>query len=150
MGWLAGGLFQPQGWGLENLCARWKGHLARGCILIPEENQKALVTHLDLIAFRLLRHLWEPGGELCSAHSFTLIVSGVSIRLCPKHEGLRKGKVPASTSCSVFLCSWLPDLQRFHVPFRVQSGLLATIVNDRVYVSLLHEEMDPAAIIIPL
>lgn len=88
------------------------------------KTKKQLVTQLGLIAFRLLCHLWVPGGKLCSARSFTLILSGISIRLCPKHEGLQKGKVLSPTSCSVVIYLCLPDLQHFLCSLQCSIGLI--------------------------
>lgn len=103
MGWPTGGLFPLQGGICKTSALGAKASRHGDASRSLRKTRKHLVTHLGLIAFRLPRHLWEVGGELSSARSFTLIVSGASTRLCPQHEGLRKGKVPASTSCSVFL-----------------------------------------------
>lgn len=108
----------------KNFASRGKAKRHEDPSWPQRKTKKQLVTQLGLIAFRLLCHLWVPGGELCSAPSFTLILSGVSVRLCPKHEGLQKGKVLSPTSCSAVIYLCLPDLQHFLCSLQYSIGLI--------------------------
>lgn len=87
----------------------------------PRKTKEHRVAHLGLIASSFLCHLWELGGELCSVHSYTLILSGVSIRLRPKHKDLQTRKVTSSTTCSVVICG-SQTYNVFHTSLRVKPG----------------------------
>lgn len=89
---------------------------------LREITKRHVVTHLGLIAFRLLCHLWEPEGELCSAHSYTLILSLSPFACVPNTKAFEKAKSRLLPLAQLSFICGSQTYKTFHAPFRGKSG----------------------------